>query len=73
MEKTPKSDIFMRGKSKGKNQEFRVVRILLDTGEYETLATRLPRSITADEIKKPYYSRWGIETTFMELNVPSES
>lgn len=73
MAKTPKSDIFMHGKSKGKNQEFRMVPILLDTGEYETLATRLPRSITADEIKELYHSRRGIETAFRELNVPSES
>lgn len=47
--------------------KFRVVRVLLDTGEYETLATSLPRAITADEIKELYHSRWGIETAFREL------
>ena len=47
--------------------KFRVVRILLDTGEYETLATSLPRSITASEIKELYHARWGIETAFREL------
>ena len=45
----------------------RVVRILLDTGEYETLATSLPRSITPSEIKELYHARWGIETAFREL------
>lgn len=45
---------------------FRVVRILLDTWEYETLATSLPRSITPSEIKELYYARWGIETAFRE-------
>lgn len=47
--------------------KFRVVRILLDTGEYETLATSLPRSITPSEIKELYHARWGIETAFREL------
>ena len=45
----------------------RVVRILLDNGEYETLATSLPRSITKEEIKELYHARWGIETAFREL------
>ena len=39
--------------------KFRVVRILLDTGEYETLATSLPRSITPSEIKELYHARWN--------------
>ena len=45
----------------------RVVRVLLDTGEYETLATSLPRSFTSAEIKALYHTRWGIETAFREL------
>ena len=47
--------------------QFRVVRFQLDTGEYETLATSLPRSITLAEIKELYHARWGIETAFREL------
>lgn len=47
--------------------KFRVVRILLDNGEYETLATSLPRSITKEEIKELYHARWGIETAFRKL------
>lgn len=49
------------------NMTLRIVRIKLNTGEYETLATSLPRSITADEIKELYHARWGIETAFREL------
>lgn len=49
------------------DMKFRVVRVLLDSGEYETLATSLPRSVTAEEIKELYHSRWGIETAFREL------
>ncbi len=47
--------------------KFRVVRVLLDTGEYETLATSLPRTFTPAEIKELYHARWGIETSFREL------
>jgi hypothetical protein len=47
--------------------KFRVVRFKLDTGEYETLATSLPRSVTPEDIKELYHSRWGIETAFREL------
>ena len=36
--------------------KFRVVRFQLDTGEYETLATSLPRSITLAEIKELYHA-----------------
>lgn len=46
---------------------FRVVRFQLETGEYETLATSLPRSFTLAEIKELYHARWGIETAFREL------
>ena len=44
-----------------------MVRVLLDTGEYETLATSLPPSFTPNQIKHLYHSRWGIETAFREL------
>ncbi len=47
---------------------FRVVRFQLDTGEYETIATSLPReAFPPEEIKKLYHLRWGIETSFREL------
>ena len=47
--------------------KLRIVRLKLDTGEYETLATSLPRSFTLADIKELYHSRWGIETAFREL------
>lgn len=45
--------------------KLRIVRILLDSGEYETLATSLPPSFTMDEIRELYRQRWAIETSFM--------
>lgn len=47
--------------------KLRIVRILLSTGEYETLATSLPPSFTPDMIRELYHARWGIETAFREL------
>ena len=47
--------------------KLRIVRFMLDTGQYETLATSLPRSFTLQEIKELYHARWGIETAFREL------
>lgn len=50
------------------HMKFRVVRIKLSTGEFETHATSLPRDeITAEEIKELYHARWGIENAFREL------
>lgn len=46
---------------------FRVVRFMLKSGEYETLATNLPQDFTLEEIKELYHSRWGIETAFRTL------
>lgn len=45
----------------------RIVRFMLDNGEYETVATSLPRRFTAADIKELYHRRWGIETSFREL------
>lgn len=48
--------------------KFRVVRFMLDTGEYETIITSLSRKeFSANEIKDLYHMRWGIETSFREL------
>ena len=48
--------------------QFRVVRFILDTGEYETIITSLSRKdFLASEIKQLYHLRWGIETSFREL------
>lgn len=48
--------------------EFRVVRVLLDNGEYETLATSLSREeFSIKELKELYHMRWDIETSFRDL------
>ena len=46
---------------------FRICRFQLDNGEFETVATSLPRSFTIEEIKALYHMRWGIETSFRDL------
>lgn len=45
----------------------RIVRFLLDTGEFETIATSLPSTFTAEDIKELYRMRWGIETSFRSM------
>lgn len=47
--------------------KLRVCRFLLDNGEFETVATSLPRSFSLDDIKELYHLRWGIETSFRDL------
>ncbi len=50
--------------------KFRVVRFMLNTGEYETLITSLKRGsdgFSLKELKELYHARWGIETAFREL------
>lgn len=42
----------------------RIVRFLLPSGDFETIATDLPRDFTPDDIKELYHLRWGIETAF---------
>lgn len=45
----------------------RIVRFLLDNGEFETVATSLPRSFTLEDIKSLYHMRWGQELAFRDL------
>ncbi len=48
--------------------KLRVVRFLLDSGEYETLVTSLSRAdFQLEEFKKLYHMRWDIETSFRDL------
>lgn len=50
------------------SMKFRVVRFLLSTGEYETLATSLPRNLfPLNELKELYFTRWRVELAFREL------
>jgi len=47
---------------------FRVVRVLLPNGEYESLITNLPaEAFSPLELREIYRRRWGIETSFREL------
>jgi hypothetical protein len=46
---------------------FRVVRIRLNDGRYECLATNLSNEFSSDDLKHLYKLRWGIETSFREL------
>ena len=45
----------------------RVVRFLLDNGQFETLVTSLPDAFQIEDIKELYHMRWGIETSFRDL------
>ena len=46
----------------------RVVRFKLSSGDYEALVTNLPvDDFSFDELKKLYFRRWGIETSFRHL------
>lgn len=48
--------------------KFRVVRFQLNSGEYETIVTTLPRFIfSVQDIKDLYHMRWGIETAFRDI------
>lgn len=48
--------------------KFRIVRIKISEDLYETLVTNLgDDEFSADDIKKIYKMRWGIETSFREL------
>lgn len=46
---------------------FRICRFQIDSGEFETVATSLPRSFSLEDIKTLYHLRWGIETSFRDL------
>ena len=48
--------------------KMRVVRFLLENGNFETILTSLPRNeFSISDIKELYAMRWGIETSFREL------
>lgn len=52
--------------------KIRFVRVQLDTGEFETVATSLDRTaFPINRIKELYFMRWGIETSFRDLKYTS--
>lgn len=46
---------------------FRICRFQLDSGDFETVATSLPRSFTLEDIKSLYHLRRGLETGFRDF------
>jgi len=47
---------------------FRVVRFPLSDSSYECIVTNLPADeFPPERMKKPYFSRWGIESSFRKL------
>lgn len=47
---------------------FRIIRIKITEDNYECLVTNLPKDeFCAEDLKKLYYLRWGIETSFRDL------
>ncbi|EHI74645.1 hypothetical protein STRCR_1595 [Streptococcus criceti HS-6] len=62
---------FLPAKNRKKNPAqvyelaFRVVRLKISSGHYETLLTNT--DYPPDQLKKLYASRWGIETSFRDL------
>jgi len=48
--------------------KLRVVRFAITSTDFECIITNLPRELfSAEDIKKIYATRWGIETSFREL------
>ena len=61
-------DFLPKGSKDAYPLRFQIIRIKISEGMYETLVTNLPKSeFLADDIKKIYKMRWGIETSFREL------
>lgn len=61
-------DFLPKGSKDAYPLRFRIIRIKISEGMYETLVTNLPENeFSADDIKKIYKMRWGIETSFREL------
>ena len=47
--------------------KLRIIRFQLETGEFETIATSLPRTFTPEDIRELYHLRRGIKTSFRDL------
>ena len=61
-------DLEKDGKQAVYPMKLRIVRFLLDTGEYECIVTNLKRDACPPwRIKELYHLRWGIETSFRKL------
>lgn len=61
-------DFLPKGSEKTYPLKFRIIRIKIADDKYETIVTNLwNKEFSAEDIKKIYKLRWGIETSFREL------
>ena len=60
-------DLEKDGKQAVYPMKLRIVRFLLDTGEYECIVTNKRDAFPPWRIKELYHLRWGIETSFRKL------
>ncbi|WP_295093637.1 IS4 family transposase [Ruminococcus sp.] len=61
-------DFLPKGSKDTYPMKFRIIRIRISEGLYETIVTNLwDNEFSADDIKKIYKMRWGIETSFRKL------
>lgn len=61
-------DFLPKGSKDTYSLKFRMIRIKISEGQYETLVTNLlDDEFSAEDIKRIYKLRWGIETSFREL------
>lgn len=61
-------DFLPKGSKDTYPMRFRIIRIKISEGLYETLVTNLwDDTFSAEDIRKIYKMRWGIETSFREL------
>lgn len=68
IDKATSFDFIEYGSKDTYRMAFRIVRFPISDGGYECVVTNLPRDeFPPERIKKLYFSRWGIETSFRKL------
>lgn len=68
VEKATSFDYITYGSSDTYELSFRIVRFPLSESSYECIVTNLPtREFPPERIKKCYFARWGIESSFRKL------
>ena len=68
VDKATSFDFIEYGSSDTYTLSFRIVRFLITDTDYECVVTNLPKTdFPMEQIKKLYYRRWGIETSFRKL------
>ena len=70
VKENPSNDLRITVSTKTNTYSVRVVRVLLKSGEVETLITNLSEDeFRADDFLDLYFLRWGIETTYDSLKI----